>query len=474
MKKSFLMAALLMAGGSMMAQTTDDPVIMRVNGVPVTRSEFEYSFNKNNADGVLDKKGVEDYVPLFINFKLKVEEAKSLGIDTLQNIVTELEGYKEQMVLPTLVDSDFIEREALKTYENTAQRFAGQDLLTASHILVLMRQDADAAAQAAAKARIDSIYAVLQGGADFAEVAKTCSDDRGSAARGGELGQFGKGMMIPDFEKAAYELQPGEMSAPVKTTVGWHIIKLADRHPFEPYEFHHDKIIKFLEQRGIREASANALIDSLSKKENVDRKVIINRFFDELIANDTESKFLAQEYYDGTLMYEVSKNDVWDEAASDEAGMEAFFQANKKQYAWDGTRFRGIIVRGKDDSVLKKAKSLIMGVPEQDWPTTIVKGLNTDSVKVVHVEYGLFKQGDNKVIDKQIFKVKDAEFKPLKDYPSTLAIGKKLKAPETYRDVKGQVTTDFQNMREKEWVEGLRKKYPVVIYDDVVKTVNQH
>ena len=474
MKKSFLMAALLMAGGSMMAQTTDDPVIMRVNGVPVTRSEFEYSFNKNNADGVLDKKGVEDYVPLFVDFKLKVEEAKSLGIDTLQNIVTELEGYKEQMVLPTLVDSDFIEREALKTYENTAQRFAGQDLLTASHILVLMRQDADAAAQAAAKARIDSIYAVLQGGADFAEVAKTCSDDRGSAARGGELGQFGKGMMIPDFEKAAYELQPGEMSAPVKTTVGWHIIKLADRHPFEPYEFHHDKIIKFLEQRGIREASANALIDSLSKKENVDRKVIINRFFDELIANDTESKFLAQEYYDGTLMYEVSKNDVWDEAARDEAGMEAFFQANKKQYAWDGTRFRGIIVRGKDDSVLKKAKSLIKGVPEQDWPTTIVKGLNTDSVKVVRVEYGLFKQGDNKVIDKQIFKVKDAEFKPLKDYPSTLAIGKKLKAPETYRDVKGQVTTDFQNMREKEWVEGLRKKYPVVIYDDVVKTVNQH
>ncbi len=474
MKKTILVAALLTVGGSMMAQTTDDPVIMRVNGVPVTRSEFEYSFNKNNADGVLDKKGVEDYVPLFVDFKLKVAEAKALGIDTLQTIRTELEGYKEQMVLPTLVDSDFIEREALKTYENTAQRFAGQDLLTASHILVLMRQDADAAAQAAAKARIDSIYTVLKGGADFAEVAKKCSDDKGSAIRGGELGQFGKGMMIPDFEKAAYALQPGEMSEPVKTTVGWHIIKMTDRHPFEPYDFHHDNIIKFLEQRGIREASANAFIDSLAKQENVDRQVIINRYFDQLIATDTESKFLAQEYYDGTLMYEVSKNYVWDEAAKDEAGMEAFFQANKKQYAWDGKRFRGIIVRGKDDSVVKKAKSLIKGVPEQDWPTTIVKALNNDSVKVVRVEYGLFKQGDNKVIDKQIFKQKGVEFKPLKDYPATLAIGKKLKAPETYRDVKGQVTTDYQNIREKEWVEGLRKKYPVVVMDEVVKTVNQH
>ena len=218
MKKSFLMAALLMVGGSMMAQTTDvvesrtdivnprvvkvdgnvkvlgngiaqttdDPVIMRVNGVPVTRSEFEYSFNKNNADGVLDKKGVQDYVPLFVDFKLKVEEAKAQGIDTLQSIRDELEGYKEQMVMPTLVDSDYVEREALQTYKNTAERFAGQDLLTASHILVLMRQDADMEAQAVAKARIDSIYAVLQGGADFAEVAKQCSDDKGSAVRGGE------------------------------------------------------------------------------------------------------------------------------------------------------------------------------------------------------------------------------------------------------------------------------------------------
>ena len=93
---------------------------------------------------------------------------------------------------------------------------------------------------------------------------------------------------------------------------------------------------------------------------------------------------------------------------------------------------------------------------------------------MVRVEYGLFKQGDNKVIDKQIFKQKGVEFKPLKDYPATLAIGKKLKAPETYRDVKGQVTTDYQNIREKEWVEGLRKKYPVVVMDEVVKTVNQH
>ncbi len=473
-RKTFLMAALLLSGASAMAQTADDPVIMRVNGVPVTRSEFEYSFNKNNADGVLDKKGVEEYVPLFVDFKLKVEEAKAQGIDTLSSIRRELEGYKEQMVMPTLEDTAFIEREARKTYQATADRFAGQDLLTASHILVLMRQDADAQKQAAAKARIDSIYAVLQGGADFAEVAKACSDDKGSAQRGGELGQFGKGMMIPDFEKAAYALQPGQMSAPVKTTVGWHIIKLADRHPFEPFEFHHDAIIKFLEQRGVREASANALVDSLAKTEGVDRQVIINRYYDQLLKNDAESRFLAQEYYDGTLMYEVSKTRVWDEAAKDEAGLQAFFKANKKQYAWDSPRFRGIVIRGKDDAVLKQAKALTKGVKEEDWPQTIVRALNNDSVKVVRVEHGLYKKGDSKIVDKLVFKDKTAEYTSLKDYPAATTVGKVLKKPETYKDVKGQVTTDYQNKREQEWVDGLRRKFTVEVYDDVVKTVNNH
>ena len=469
-----MMAVLLLTGVAAMAQTADDPVIMRVNGVPVTRSEFEYSFNKNNADGVLDKKGLEDYIPLFVAFKLKVEAAKAEGIDTLASIRSELAGYREQMVLPTLEDSAFIEREALKTYQNTADRFAGQDLLTASHILVLMRQDADAATQAAAKARIDSIYNVLLAGADFAEVASRCSDDKGSAMRGGELGQFGKGMMIPDFEAAAYALQPGEMSAPVKTTVGWHIIKLADRHPFEPYEFHHDAIIKFLEQRGIREASANALVDSLAKTEGVDRQVIIDRYYEQLLQNDAETRFLAQEYYEGTLMYEISKTLVWDEAAKDEAGMERFFQANKKQYAWDSPRFRGIVIRAKDEATLKRAKQLIKGVPEQDWPQTIVRGLNNDSVKVVRVEYGIYKMGDNKAVDKFVFKQKDVDFTPMKDYPATATVGKKLKAPESFRDVKGLVSSDYQNMREHEWVESLRKRFPVEVYEDVVRTVNQH
>lgn len=121
-----------------------------------------------------------------------------------------------------------------------------------------MRQDATAEQQTAAKVRIDSIYGVLKAVPKeqlterFAELAKEKSDDKGSAQQGGALGQFGKGMMIPDFEQAAYALKAGEMSAPVKSTVGWHIILMKERHPFESYEYHHDNIIKFWNSVALR------------------------------------------------------------------------------------------------------------------------------------------------------------------------------------------------------------------------------
>ena len=474
MKKIAIWGASLMMGLSAVAQT-NDPVVMKINGKSITKSEFEYSFKKNNSDGVIDKKTVEEYVPLYVDFKLKVAEAESQRIDTLSAIRKELDGYKEQMVVPTIVDNAYIEREARRTYDQTASRFEGQDLLTASHILVLMRQDATAEQQAQAKVRIDSIYNVLKAVPQaqlkekFAELAKEKSDDKGSAQRGGALGQFGKGMMIPDFENAAYALKAGEMSAPVKSTVGWHIIYMEERHPFEPFEFHHDNIIKFLEQRGIKEASANAYLDSVANERNITRAELVDELHKQMMEKDSDVKNLSQEYYDGTLMYEVTKKDVWDKAQANTAGQEAYFKAHKKDYTWDAPRFCGVVIHTKDAATMAKVKKLLKGVAEEDWAKTAVS-LNNDSVKVVRVERGIFKQGDNANVDKLVFGQK-TEMKPMTGYPVTDIWGKKAKAPRTMKDVKGQVVTDFQNEQEKRWVEGLRKKFAVEVYDDVVKTV---
>ncbi len=477
MKIIAILGASLMMGLTAVAQTAD-PVIMKINGKNITKSEFEYSFNKNNSDGVIDKKTVEEYVPLYVDFKLKVAEAESQRLDTLSAIRKELDGYKEQMVVPTIVDSAYIEREARATYEQTAARFEGQDLLTASHILVLMRQDATAEQQAAAKVRIDSIYDALKAVPKdqlvekFAEMAKEKSDDKGSAQRGGALGQFGKGMMIPDFENAAYALKAGEMSAPVKSTVGWHIIYMTDRHPFESFEYHHDNIIKFLEQRGVKEASANAYLDSVANERKITRVELVDELHKQMMEKDADVKNLSQEYYDGTLMYEVTKKDVWDKAQQDAQGQEAYFKAHKQDYAWDAPRFIGIVIHTKDAATMAKVKKLLKGVAEDDLAKTAVS-LNNDSVKVVRVERGIFKQGDNANVDKLVFGQK-TELKPMSGYPETDVWGTKVKAPRSAKDVKGHVVTDYQNEQEKLWVEGLRKKFAVEVYDDVVKTVKKN
>ena len=102
---------------ALIAQPKSDPVIMTVAGVDVPRSEFEYSYNKNNTEGVIDKKSVEEYVDLFINYKLKVQAALDAHIDTTTAFRQEFAQYRDQQVRPTFVtDADMLE-EAHKVYD---------------------------------------------------------------------------------------------------------------------------------------------------------------------------------------------------------------------------------------------------------------------------------------------------------------------------------------------------------------------
>ena len=473
MNKSFLIAFAFIATVNVMAQD-NDPVIMNINGKDIKRSEFEYSYNKNNSEGVIDKKDVHDYVQLYVDYKLKVEAAKDAGIDTLTNIRTELQGYREQIVYPNIENPLWVEDQAYKTYLNTAQHYGDTDLLTCQHILVLLKQDADEKTQQAAKQTIDSIYQCVLAGEDFGELAKKHSQDPGSAQNGGQLPKFGKGRMIPEFENAAYALEVGEISEPVKTAAGWHIIKMNERGKFEPYEFHHDAIVKFLnQQQGFRDAAAEAYIDSVANTEGVTKDVVFQRLFDEMTSKDDEAKNLAQEYYDGTLMFEASKTMVWDKAQNDKDGLNDYFKKNKKKYQWTEPHFRGVVVHAKEPQYINQAKKMVKGVDQAEWANKIV-ALNTTTEKVVRVEkLGVFKKGDNRFVDKHAFKTAD-ELKEYNEYPYSDIIGKMLKKPQSFEDVRGQVVADYQKEKENEWVNALRVKYPVKVNWDVVDTVNNH
>ena len=266
MKLKILFAALTVCG-TMSAQT-DDPIVMVVNGDPVTRSEFEYSFNKNNSEGVIDKKSVEEYVDLFINYKLKVAAALDAKYDTLTSFKTEFAQYRDQQVRPAFVTDADMEAEAHKIYNQTVEQIGPDGLIRVAHILIRAQQQAPQSEWDAAKVRIDSIYQALKNGADFEELAKRVSQDPGSARQGGLLPFVQRGQLVKEFENAAYALQPGEMSGVVQSPYGYHVILMKERKMLEPFEYHHDAIVRYMDQRNMRDQIASQKVKQMVKDGN--------------------------------------------------------------------------------------------------------------------------------------------------------------------------------------------------------------
>ena len=451
----------------------NDPVIMTVGGKPVLRSEFEYSYNKNNTDGVIDRKTVEEYVELFVNYKLKVAAALEEHFDTLTSFNKEYQEYRDQQIRPTLIDDADIEAEARKIYQSTKDRIGPDGLVEPAHILLRLAQQADAQTQSKVKQRADSIYNALLAGADFAEMARKYSEDPGSAQRGGSIGQISRGQTLKEFEDATFALKDGEMSKPVLSSVGYHIIKMIKHADFPPFDSLREDIRNFIEARGLREAVINEKIEALAKQGNTTPANLMNQRADSLAAIDQDTKYLFQEYHDGLLLYEISNREVWDKASKDEEGLKAFFKKNKKKYKWDSPRFKGIAYYAKDNKDIAAVKKSLKGVSFDKWAEVLRSTFNSDSVLKIRVEKGLFKKGDNVLVDKYEFDV-DTIPAEKKDYPYCATYGKMLKAPKEMSDVRSQVTSDYQDAMEKKWLQGLRKKFPVVVNKDVVATVNKH
>ena len=472
MKLKTLFAGLLVSG-TMCAQTAD-PVIMIVNGEPVLRSEFEYSYNKNNSEGVIDKKSVEEYVDLFINYKLKVCAAIDAKYDTLQSFKDEFAQYRNQQVRPAFVTDADIEAEARRIYDQTVERIGPDGLIQAAHILISASQQAPQEVWDAAKVRIDSVYQALKDGADFAELAKKVSQDPGSARQGGLLPFVQHGQFVKEFEDVAFALQPGEMSGIVQSPFGYHIILMKERKMLEPFEFHHDAILNFIEQRNMRDQIANQKIQEMVKDGQKTEAELLDEKAAELSAQDMDMKYLIQEYHDGLLLYEISNQLVWDKAAKDEAGLAQYFKKHKKNYAWDKPRFKGMAYHVKVQEDVKAVKDCVKKLPFDKWAEALRTTFNADSVIRIRVEKGIFRQGDNALVDSIVFK-KDTTVNHLKDYPIDEVYGKILKkGPEDYTDVRGLVVADYQEELEKQWVAELRRKYAVEVKEEVVKTVNKH
>lgn len=467
-----LFAALL--SQQSLAQSSD-PVVMTVAGVDVPRSEFEYSFNKNNGDDVVEKKTVEEYAELYANYKLKVQAALDAKLDTMTSFQQEYAMYRDQQVRPTIVTDDELLATARKMYERTKKAIGPRGLVRPAHILLELSTQATAQEQEKARQRIDSAYRALQAGADFAELAKKISQDPVSSKDGGLLPWFGPGQTLKEFEDVAYSLQPGQMSSPFLSPIGYHIILMKERKQLEPFDSLKNDLLTVLERREMREDIVNNKLRQMVKASNgtLTQDQILEKRSDSLAAADPEMKYLFQEYHDGLLLYEISSREVWEKATENEATLKAWFDAHRKNYTWSQPRYKGIAYHVKDKKDVKAVKNCVKRLPFDQWAEALRTTFNPDSVIRIRVEKGLFKPGDNATVDRMVFKV-SAEVKPLQDYPIDAVYGKKLKKPSDYTDVRAQVVEDYQNDLERRWVASLRKRYPVVIHEEVLKTVNKH
>lgn len=469
MALSFLSQAMLPT----LAQS-NDPVIMHINGQPITRSEFEYSYNKNNSEGVIDRKGVAEYVPLFVDYKLKVEAAKDARIDTTATFLNEFATYRDQQIRPAMITDADVEDEARKIYSETQKQIDNNGgLVKVAHILILVPRNANDSLRDAAKARIDSIYSALKKGANFAEMASKHSQDKESAKNGGELPLIAKGQTLKEFEEKAWALKDGETSEPIKTAVGWHILLKKESRKFHDYQSQRDAIMKFIEARGLRERIIDKKLDSLAKKQDTTPEKILEAKRKELEQKDSNLKYLIQEYHDGLLLYEIANSMVWEKARNDSAGQEKYFQAHRKQYVWKDARFKGVAYRARHKEDIQKVKDALKDKPFEEWADILRTTFNNDSILRIRAEKGIFTQGMNAIVDKQVFG-KDTTVTAMKDFPHVDVYGRKLAAPESTEDIRQQVIADYQSDLEKQWCKALRKRYKVSIDKKVVATVNKH
>lgn len=588
MKKSIL--SILLLGASVLGFAQEDPVLMTINGEPVMLSEFMYIYEKNNQESSLEKKTMEEYLELFINFKLKVTEAIAQGVDTTEAFRKELNGYRAQATPKYMQDNAAIDSLVNLSYNRMAHP------RRASHIAVQCPMDATPEAEAAAEAKInelrervtvglpkevkkgrkkvivqevedfaavaaaysedpavaqnngalgwipafryvypfeeavyntpvgevsyvfrspfgfhiakveeerdyeevhashimkmtpagddarmakaiqtmDSIYALATAeGADFAALAEEHSEDKGSAIRGGDLGWFGRGAMVQPFEDITFGLQEGAISKPFQTRFGVHISMLHGKRGIQPLDSIRSQVLRQV-QRDQRMQIANQRFIEKARQEynlpaemsDADVKAYVDAHLEEKYP---ELRNLVREYHDGILLFDVSLREVWDKANQDTEGLAAYFKANKKNYTWDEPRYKGYVIYAKNEVAAKAAKQIIKNANPDSVMNILNARVNVDSVQYVKVEHGLWKVGKHAAVDKYGFKVKDATYTPSEEFPIVEAVGKVIKRPQTYEDERGKVTTDYQDYLEKQWIERLRAKYPVVVNKEVLK-----
>ena len=227
MKKLFIFVLTLFVF-SVQAQK-NGTVLFSLGNEPVYLGEFKYIYEKNNRNdsNFYKPANVREYLDLFIKFKLKVKEAKSIGTDTTAAFRKEFKTYRDQLVRPYLTDKSSIDKLVKEAYERMKTE------VKASHIMVVVAEDATPVDSLKAYNKILEVYKKLQAGEDFEKLALANSEDPSVKYNKGNLGYFNTFNLIYSFETKAYNTPVGQYSNIFRTQFGYHILKVTDRRPYQ-------------------------------------------------------------------------------------------------------------------------------------------------------------------------------------------------------------------------------------------------
>jgi peptidyl-prolyl cis-trans isomerase SurA len=417
--------------------------------------------------------------------------------------------------------------------------------MKAAHIMIAVAKDASEEEKVSAQKKVDEIYAKLKNGESFATLASEFSDDGQTAEKGGELPLFGTGTttrMVPEFEEAAFALKnDNDISQPVKTDVGFHIIKRLQWTPLRTFaelkkeiqskvnkddraistqlsfitkmkksygfadnfaktskwfvqnidtnyvkgkwnasklksdkvmftladqKFTQKQFAKYLEKnyRAVRSTDNRTLVEK--QYANFQKAEILAYEERQLDNKYPEFKALMKEYHDGILLYEVMTDKVWNKAIKDTAGLRVYFNANNNKYVW-GERANAYVYECTSKEVAAKVATLLKS--DTISSKTIIGIINKDSELNLRVRTGKFETATTSYLKNQVIKKGVNPVYQFENKFYVVKVDELLPAgPKLLSEAKGAATSDYQTYLEKQWLEEIAKKHPIIVNKQVL------
>ena len=281
---SFLGAALallILVTGPLYAQDKD-PLVAKVNGVEVHQSDLAVAEDEAGQIPPMSPEAKQDYLVQFVADMILVSKAaqdKKFG-DT-DDFKRKLEFSRKKLLMEGLLQS--VGKEAVtddamrKVYDEAVKQIGEEKEVRARHIL-FRAPTGDEKAAKEAEDKVKAVIGRLKKGEDFATVATEVTEDPSGKANGGDLGYFTKEQMVPEFSEAAFKLDTGQISEPVKTQFGWHVIKVEDKRTKQPPKFEDVKsqienfVVRKAQAELVTKLRADAKIERMDKPAKTDDK----------------------------------------------------------------------------------------------------------------------------------------------------------------------------------------------------------